>query len=265
MPATAQARRTPPSLFHALTEAPRAVIEAGSLPFALPWLSTAPRGDGHPVMVLPGFVTTDASTVAIRNYLEYLGYDTHAWELGRNLGPRAIGTEGEKLIARLDEIYAETGQKISLVGWSLGGMMARQLARRRPDMVRQVISLGSPISGSPKATTVWRLYEIMTGQKIDDAAVTEQIRESELPPPVRATAIFSKSDGVVAWQNCMEPADDLTDNIEVYGSHCGLGFNPGVLFAVADRLALPAGEWHPFDRSGLKSWLYPTPRNGRVH
>jgi pimeloyl-ACP methyl ester carboxylesterase len=250
-------RRQPPSLFYAMTEAPRAFFEFGSLPFALPWLSTAPRGDGHPVMVLPGFVTTDTSTAILRNYLDGLGYDAYAWELGRNLGPKAIGTEGEKLIARLEDIYVETGEKVSLVGWSLGGMMARQLARRRPDMVRQVITLGSPIVGDPRATTVWRMYEWATGSRIDDENVMAQIRESELPPPVRSTAIFSKSDGVVAWQNCMEPEAPTTDNIEVYGSHCGLGVNPGVLYAVADRLALPDGEWQPFDRSGVKSWMYP--------
>ena len=254
------AHNAPPSLFHALTEPVRAAFEMGSLPAALPWLTTAPRGDGHPVLVLPGFVTTDTSTAVIRNYLGYLGYDAQAWELGRNLGPRAIGSEGEKLIKRLDEIHAETGQKVSLVGWSLGGMMARQLSRRRPDLVRQVISLGSPISGSPRATTVWRLYEMMTGQRINDNEVQLQLRESELPPPVRSTAIFSKSDGVVAWRNCLEPKAQTTDNIEVYGSHCGLGFNAAVLFAVADRLALGDGDWTPFDRSGARSWLYPTPR-----
>ena len=259
MSQTQTARTAPPSLFYAMTEPARAAIELGALPAAIPWLSTAPRGDGHPVMVLPGFVTTDTSTAVIRNYLNWLGYDTYPWELGRNLGPRAIGSEGEKLIKRLDQIHADTGQKVSLVGWSLGGMMARQLARRRPDLVRQVISLGSPIGGSPRATNVWRLYEMLTGQRINDAAVDVQLRESEMPPPVRATAIYSKSDGVVAWRNCLEPAAKTTDNIEVYGSHCGLGFNAAVLFAVADRLALDDGEWTPFDRSGIKSWLYPTP------
>jgi hypothetical protein len=121
-----------------------------------------------------------------------------------------------------------------------------------------VITLGSPIVGDPRATTVWRMYEWATGSRIEDKAVKEQLAESELPPPCRSTAIFSKSDGVVAWQNCMEPEAPLTDNIEVYGSHCGLGVNPAVLYAVADRLALPDGEWTPFDRSGSRSWMYPS-------
>jgi pimeloyl-ACP methyl ester carboxylesterase len=260
MSQTETRRHLPPSIFLAMTEAPRSVFEFGSLPLASPWLATAPKGDGHPVLVLPGFVTTDVSTAVLRNYLDWLGYDAHAWELGRNLGPRAIGAEGEKLIARLDEVFEETGKKISLIGWSLGGMMARQLARRRPDKVRQVITLGSPIVGDPRSTTVWRMYEMMTGQRIDDAAVKAQLEESALPPPVRSTAIFSKGDGVVAWQNCLEPAAETTDNIEVYGSHCGLGVNPAVLYATADRLALDEGQWRPFDRSGIKSFLYPTPR-----
>lgn len=251
---------SPPSLLLALTEAPRAAFELGTLGLALPWLMSAPRGDGHPVMVLPGFVTTDMSTITLRNYFSWLGYDTHAWELGRNLGPRAIGQEGEKLSARLEEIYEETGQQVSMVGWSLGGMMARQLARRRPEMVRQVITLGSPIAGSPRATTVWRMYEMMTGQRINDHHALRQVEESALPLPVRSTAIFSKGDGVVAWRNCLEPEAETSDNIEVHGSHCGLGFNAAVLYAAADRLALPADEWLPFDRTvGLRSLLYPSP------
>ena len=134
----------PPSAMLALTELPRALFELGSLPFAAPVLATAPRGDGHPVLVLPGFIASDTSTAVLRRYLAKLGYDAHAWELGRNLGPRAIGAEGEKLIARLRAIHDATGEKVSIVGWSLGGIMARIIARRAPDAVRQVITLGHP-------------------------------------------------------------------------------------------------------------------------
>jgi pimeloyl-ACP methyl ester carboxylesterase len=254
----------PPSLFLALTELPRALLELGSIPLASPLLATAPRGDGHPVLVLPGFVTTDRSTKLLRRFLDGLGYHTHAWRLGRNLGPKAIGDEGERLIARLDEIHAATGQKVSLVGWSLGGMMARQLSRRRPDLVRQVITLGSPIVGNPRATNAWRAYKTLTGHNIDAEDAQAQLRESELPPPVPSTAIFTKEDGVVAWQNCIEPADALTDNIQVHGSHCGLGVNPVVMAAIADRLVQKEGEWKPFDRTGmLRQWLYPS--SGHVH
>lgn len=249
---------SPPSLLLALTELPRAIAELSSLAPAAPLLATAPRGDGHPVMVLPGFVTSDISTTVLRRFLTQMGYDTHAWELGRNLGPKAIGWGGEKLIARLDQIHEETGKRVSLIGWSLGGVMARQLSRRLPHAVRQVISLGSPFAGTPKATNVWRAYEMLTGQKIDDKDTRDQLRESASPPPVPSTSIYTREDGVVAWQNCIEPKGAETDNIEVHGSHCGLGVNPAVLYAVADRLAQNEGDWHPFERkSGLRPLVYP--------
>jgi pimeloyl-ACP methyl ester carboxylesterase len=246
-----------PSALLALTELPRALVEFGSLGLAAPILAGAPRGDGHPVLVLPGFVTTDISTAPLRRFLRGLGYDAYAWELGRNLGPKAIGHEGEKLIARLREIHDATGHKVSLIGWSLGGVMARQLSRRAPEAVRQVISLGSPFTGRPQATNVWRTYQILTGQRLDDPDTRVQLSESALPPPVPSTAIYSREDGVVAWQNCVEPQGPETDNIEVHGSHCGLGVNPAVLYAVADRLAQAEGDWHPFERGGLRSLVYP--------
>ena len=253
---TAAAR--PPSALLALTELPRALAEWGSLAAtAAPLYAAAPKGDGHPVLVLPGFMTSDTSTAVLRRFLKRLGYDARTWDLGRNLGPRAIGREGEHLVAKLREIHERTGQKVSIVGWSLGGVMARLVARRAPDAVRQVITLGSPFAGSPRATNVWRLYEAMTGQKIDDPHTRGQLAESATPPPVPSTAIYSREDGVVAWQNCREPKSDLTENIEVHGSHCGLGVNPSVLYAVADRLAQPQDAWTPFERRGIGRWVYP--------
>lgn len=251
-------RIAPPSKLLALTEFPRALAEFSSLGWLLPGLMSAPRGDGHPVLVMPGFMTTDVSTGILRRYLKALGYDAHAWNLGRNLGPRAIGREGERLVARLEEIHALTGQKVSLVGWSLGGVLARLLASRRPDLVRQVISLGSPFAGDPRASNIWRTYEALTGQRIDDEHTKAQLREVGTAPPVPSTAIYSKGDGIVAWQNCREGKCDTTDNIEVRGSHCGLGVNPAVLWAVADRLAQKEGAFKPFDNSGLWQFVYPS-------
>lgn len=248
----------PPSPFLALTELPRALVELGTLPVAAPLLASVPRGDGHPVLVLPGFTTSDASTAILRRYLTRIGYDAHTWDLGRNLGPKAIGREGEKLIERLNAVHELTGRKVSLVGWSLGGVMARLVSRRVPEAVRQVISLGSPFTGSPRATNVWRAYELLTGQRLDDKHTRSQLSESATPPPVPSTAIWSREDGIVAWQNCIEPFAENSDNIEVHGSHCGLGVNPAVLYAVADRLALPEGEWKPFDRRGLRALFYPS-------
>lgn len=248
----------PPSALLAFTELPRAIAEFSSLPMAAPLLATAPRGDGHPVLVLPGFTTTDKSTTVLRRYLSTLGYDAHTWDLGRNLGPRAIGREGEKLVDRVNAVHELTGRKVSLVGWSLGGVMARIVSRKVPDAVRQVISLGSPFAGSPRSTNVWRAYELLTGQRVDDKQTKEQLREGATPPPVPSTAIWSREDGVVAWQNCVEPFGENSDNIEVHGSHCGLGVNPAVLYAVADRLALPEDGWTPFNRAGLRALFYPS-------
>lgn len=247
-----------PSALLALTELPRALMELGSLPFATPMLASAPRGDGHSVLVLPGFVASDGSTAVLRAYLRRLGYDTHTWDLGRNLGPRAIGREGERLIARLRAVHAIRGEKVSLVGWSLGGIMARLLARRVPDAVRQVITLGSPFAGTPKASNVWRAYEVLTGQKIDDAHTRGQLAEVSAPPPVRSTAIYSREDGIVAWQNCLEADGPDTENIRVHGSHCGLGINATVLYAIADRLAQPVEGWQPFAAKGPIGLMYPS-------
>lgn len=258
MPSISTGTASRPSLLLALTEFPRALIEFGSLPLAMPLLSRAPRGDGHPVMVLPGFVTTDRSTIVLRNFLTRLGYNTFPWELGRNIGPKAIGAQGENLVARLDEIFDEAGEKVSLVGWSLGGIMARQLARQRPDKVRQIITLGSPFIRNRKSTNIRAAFAALTGKKDSDPALLEQLEANQTPPPVPSTAIYSKRDGVVAWRNCVEPKHDQTDNIEVVGSHCGLGVNPVVLYALADRLAQAEGSWKPFDRSGLRALMYPS-------
>ena len=245
-----------PSPLLALTDLPRALIELGSLPWAAPLLARAPRGDGHAVLVLPGFVTGDRSTGLLRRYLRSLGHDARGWALGRNLGPRAIGAQGEKLVTRVRALHEETGRTVSLVGWSLGGVMARQVSRRLPEAVRQIVTLGAPFAGDPLATNVRPLYERLTGQRLDSGATADQLRESATPPPVPSTAIFSRSDGLVAWQNCIEPPSATTDTIEVRGSHCGLPTNPAVLYAVADRLAQAEGAWAPFDRSG-RAILYP--------
>lgn len=260
---TPDAAERPPSMALALLELHRAVFELATLPLAAPVLRTAPKGDGHPVLVLPGFTASDKSTAILRRYLDSLGYETFAWELGRNLGPRAIGHEGERLIERLRAVHDITGKKVSIVGWSLGGVMARQLSRRAPDAVRQVISLGSPFAGDPRSTNVWRVYEGLVGQRIDGESIQAQLRESREAPPVPSTAIYSKTDGIVHWRGCVEPDAATTDNIEVYGSHCGLGVNPAVLYAVADRLALPEDHWVPFERDGWRRAIYPS--SGAVH
>lgn len=250
-----QSAIAPPPKWLAWVEGHRATAEFSSLALAAPYLGFAPRGDGHPVMVLPGFVTTDASTWMLRRFLTHLGYDVHAWKLGRNVGPKCIGARGEILERRLEEIREETGRTASLVGWSLGGIMARELARAEPGSVRQVITLGSPFTGNPHATNVSQLYEQISGEKVDDLKLMERRGR---PPPVPSTAIWSKTDGIVAWRNCIEPASPTTDNVEVRGSHFGLVVNPAVMFAIADRLAQPEGRWTPFTREGWRAAVYPS-------
>lgn len=250
----------PPTACLTFTELHRAGLELLSLaPLAAPLLTLAPRGDGEPVLVLPGFITSDRSTRLLRRFLSHLGYDAYAWKLGRNLGPRAIGQEGEKLLERLREIFESTGQRVSLVGWSLGGVMARELARAAPDMVRRVISLGSPFTGDPHATAPAKLYERLTGDKLSGEALARRLRESVAPLPVPTTSIYSRADGIVPWQNCLEPAHARSENVEVHGSHCGMGVNPAVLYVVADRLAAPDDAWTPFRASSWLGAVYPSP------
>jgi len=232
----------------------RAIWEFGAFFASLPWLRTAPRGDGHPVLVLPGLLASDISTLPMRTYLADLGYAVHGWEQGRNAGPRE-GVE-EKMLERLRHLTRRHGRRLSLVGWSLGGNYARRLARKSPEDVRLVISMGSPFTGNPRATNVWRLFEMVSGKKVDD------VGSSGATPPlsVPVTSIYSRSDGIVAWQNCIEREGPRAENIEVEGSHSGLGHNPAALYAVADRLAQPEGEWQPFDRGKMPGRIFPDPR-----
>lgn len=248
-------RLRPPSRALMLLEG-RAIPEFGAFLSALPLLSLAPRGDGHPVIVLPGLVTSDISTRPLRSFLKRQGYNVSGWGLGRNFGPRPGVQDG--MLALLRELNETTGRKVSLVGWSLGGVYARQLAKMEPDRVRSVISLGSPFAGIPTATNAWRVYEMVSGQRATDAddAFGGPLASA---PPVPTTAVFSRTDGICAWQICMEKPSKTVENIEVQGSHCGLGHNPAVVYAVADRLAQPEGAWKPFDRSGWRSLVYADP------
>lgn len=251
------APQTPPPSRLLLALEGRALPELGAFAAALPLLSYAPRGDGHPVLVLPGLIASDFSTKPLVAFLRSKGYAAHGWGQGRNFGPLP-GVE-EKMVARVRELRKKHGRKVSLIGWSLGGIYARQLAKMLPDDVRQVITLGSPFKGDPRATNAWRVYEFASGHKVDDRD-RHMGGAIEEPPPQPFTAIYSRSDGVCAWQVCRETESATVENIEVEGSHLGLGHNPAVVFAVADRLVQPEGAWTKFDRrSGWRAWVYPDP------
>ena len=253
----ADAPHAPPAWL-ALLELPRAFAELGLFAAALPQLlAGAPRGVGQPVLVLPGLLAGDRSTAPLRGVLRQLGFDARGWGLGRNCGPRAIGRDGERLIARIEALARESGSKVRLVGWSLGGVIARIVARRRPDLVCQVVTLGSPFAGGPDATNAGAIYVMASGTSADDATNRAMMEDMRLPPSVPSSAIFSRGDGICAWQICRETPARRRENIEVRGSHCGLGVNPAVLYAVADRLAQPEGDWKPFAPRGLAAVGFP--------
>jgi pimeloyl-ACP methyl ester carboxylesterase len=247
----------PPPIRYLLVEG-RAMYEYAATWLTMPWLLDAPRGDGHPIVVLPGFVATDFSTRPLRAYLRRLGYAPHCWKQGRNLG---LSRELEiRMLERLRSIHQRYGRKVSLIGWSLGGVYSRWLANQAPELVRSVITLGSPFADSPKANHSWRIFERLSGQKIDeiDPMTYEMVRRT---PPLPTTSIFTQTDGITSWRCCVGDESDLAENVEVRGSHCGLGVNPLVLHVIADRLAQPEGQWQRFRRSGLRRHFFPRPAN----
>ena len=164
----------------------------------------------------------------------------------------------QQILDRVHDLRGRYGRKVSLVGWSLGGIFARQIAKLIPGDIRTVITLGSPFSGNPKATHAWRLYEFISGHRVDDQSVAFA-RSLADPPPVPTTAIYSRGDGICAWQCCVEKRTAKSESIEVHGSHCGLGHNPAAVYAIADRLAQPEGQWQPFSRAGWRGFIYPEP------
>jgi len=254
-----QSRLRAPSLFMMLAEA-RSVFELNSSLLLSPLLMRAPRGDGHPVLALPGFLASDLSMALMRRYLKELGYDTHAWNMGRNLG--GVASKRDALRALLTQIHQTTGKKVSIVGWSLGGVYARDLALQLPDMVRSVITLGSPFTNDITATNATRLYEALSGEGINDNPEIREAIAGDLPVPT--TSIYSRTDGIVNWHTSLLRPSDTAENIEVhFASHIGLGVNPAALWAVADRLAQGEGEFKQFDRSGPFAIAYGPPENAQ--
>jgi pimeloyl-ACP methyl ester carboxylesterase len=209
-------------------------------------LSDSPRGDGHPVLVLPGFLAGAASTQFLRHMLRRLGYRAYDWRLGTNLGVRPGLTK--QLPARLTDIRARNdGRKVSVIGWSAGGIFARELARAQPDDVRSVITLGSPIRGNQQANHAWRMWRLLNRKTPARQVVSEAARIArEEPLPVPTTCIYSKTDGIVAWQCCLSRPAAATENVEVHCSHLSYGHNVETLRVIADRLAQPEGQWRPY-------------------
>ena len=230
----------------------RALFELAALLPAYPFLRRAPRGDGHPVLVLPGFMAGDFSTRALRRFLRDKGYMAHGWKLGRNRGPNAEVMAA--MVARVQNLHARRGRTVSLIGWSLGGIYARELARAMPELVRQVITLASPFRDLD-ATNVPRFLSGRARRRThvrDDALLRARLRE---PLPVPTTAIVSRTDAIASWQSCCTEPGPLSENLEVESSHLGIGHHPVVLLTIADRLAQPEGAWKPFRPP--RGWRFP--------
>ncbi len=213
-----------------------------------------PRGDGHPVMVLPGLSAADGSTSLLRAFLDALGYVTFGWGFGRN-----TGVTEERILElrdRLDYIYELHGKKVSLIGHSLGGVYARELARLRPDLVRQVITLGSPFTGHPLASTGTLLYEFLSGTKLNTLDFNRHL-DMRIKPPVPVTSVYSKMDGVVAWQCSIEQRTETSESINIRGcSHIGMGSAPTALYLIGERLSQEENKWMHFKPNGVQQILY---------
>jgi pimeloyl-ACP methyl ester carboxylesterase len=231
----------PPFALFALEQA-RALRELGAVGARRALRRSAPRGDGHPVLVLPGLFAGDFSTAPLRRFLRHLCYDARGWRLGINRGP-APGLR-KKLEARLLHLAERHGRRVSLVGWSLGGIFARELGRTHPDRVRMVLTLGTPFRDI-SATHAARLVAIRPGGRpLREAHELRAYLRQPLPVPT--TSIYSRSDGIVHWQSCLEKEGPESENVEVSCSHTGMGFHSEVLAVIADRLALPEGQWRPY-------------------
>ncbi|MEE4190637.1 MAG: alpha/beta fold hydrolase [Halieaceae bacterium] len=243
----------PPPIGLAITEAHRAFAEFTSLVYTRRFLDRMPRGDGHGVVLLPGFLGDDGYNAPLRKYLNRLGYHSVGWAQGRNLGPR--GDLLERALDYIDKLADDSGGKVTLIGHSLGGIYARELAKELPDKIRQVISLGSPFGeGRDSGSYPRRLFSALN----PDEDITIAQHTLTEPPPVPTTAVYSKGDGVTNWQTCIqEGRHPRAQNIQVWGSHCGLTINPMVWFLLAERLAQPDDDWRPFRSSSWRRLFYP--------
>ncbi len=229
-----------PSFLWFSTEIWRAALEYGLMVPYRYFHSQEVAGDGHPVLVIPGFMATDKSTQPLRDFMDELGYSSYGWGLGRNYGDEE---HLDLLLHQVDELYQKHKQKVTLIGWSLGGIFVRQTAKTNPHLIRQVITLGSPFGSITDSNRASWLHKLITGGKGDDIIDPELLLDIPKPAPVPTTAIYSKQDGIVPWEYCMEEESDIHQNIQVIGSHLGFGVNPIVLNIIEDRLRYNVSDW----------------------
>ena len=191
--------------------------------------------------MLPGFMATDRSTAPLRRVLRSLGYDTNGWGLGRNIGPTERVTQ--EMPAALRLLKERSDRKVRLIGWSLGGVYARHLAARRPDLVESVVTMGTPVrSAVTNASNAHALFRLLAPIHTPGHPLLDEGTPLEVP----VTAIHTRSDGIVHWESCIVQPSPNAENLRVSGSHTGLGFNPAAVYVIADRLAQADGEWAAF-------------------
>ena len=243
----------PPHWSLALSEAPRALTEFGAQALLRSvLLSKIPRGDGHGVMVIPGFMGDDFLNRSLVDFLNKLGYRACGWQMGRNLGLRSLSLD--EMSVNLERLERVGGGKVSLIGHSLGGIYAREIARMQPHTIRQVISLGSPFGdGRDGGSHASRLFQMLNPDNRVDPNLLRLREGLAIAPPVPTTSIYSKCDGVVNWRTAIQnKSHHQTQNIQVFGSHCGLTLNPAVWYLVADRLLHDETSWQPFNSALFK-------------
>ena len=245
----------PPSWALTLLEPPRTLAEKIKLQLSLPFLNSLPRGDGHPVMVIPGFAGDDRYNLPLIKFLRRQEFYAVGWNRGRNLGHGLL--KPDILVERVNKLYNQTGKSVSLIGHSLGGVYAREIAKLWPHEVRQVISIGSPFGGGrATASRANILYKMLSPHKgVDD--------DNHWPeaPPVPTTAIYSRSDGIINWRIALQShGHPKTENIEVYGCHNAMTVNAAVWYVINDRLTQAEENWQPFAREGLETCVYPRPK-----
>lgn len=232
----------PPPLSNFAVELPRAAFGVGQLAQSWRTLAGAQPGDGRPVMLLPGLFNSDRSNIVLKSHLRRLGYRVEGWGLGRNLGARAVGADAGRLIDRVAHFADRAGEPVTLIGVSLGGIMARVIAHRRPELVAGVITVSSPFAGPPTATRVWRAFELLTGERIDAPSVRAQLVEAGRPLGVPSAAVWSPSDGLVNGAICRPVDDPACRLVRIDSGHIGVQLRPALLTAVGGLLAeMPRG------------------------
>jgi len=230
----------PPSPAGVIREA-RSFLEFPRLLLRAVELARQPRGNGEPVLVLPGYRAGEASTAILKGYLRLLGYHVSGWPLGRSSGNVPEGRP--RALKRLFSLHRRTRQRVRVIGWSFGGFIARELARERPDLIHRVITLGTPVVGGPKYT-VFATKLRRSGVDLD-AMEAEIASRNKITLQTPVTAIYSRADAMVAWQACIDHHGINVEHVEVGTTHMGFGVSPEVYKIIAQRLANTADEAFP--------------------